>query len=70
MKQFKYFIQDSSDAPLENEYFGWAREQFGNIGDRWTANFQGFWFDREDDVALFILRWGNNKNLRPVEVNF
>lgn len=69
MKQFKYFIRDSSDAPLENVYFGWAREQFGNIGDRWNANFQGFWFDREEDVTLFLLRWGDNKNLSALEVN-
>jgi hypothetical protein len=67
---WKYFIRDSSDAPLENEYFEWAREQFGNINQtRWNANFQGYWFDDEKDVTLFLLRWGDNPNLTGLEID-
>ena len=66
---WKYFIRDSSDSPLENEYFTWARDQFGNIGTRWNANFQGYWFMNEEDVSWFMLRWSDHKNLGPVETD-
>lgn len=70
MSKWKYFIRDSSDAPLENEYFEWAQEQFGNINQtRWNANFQGYWFNNEQDVTMFLLRWGEHKNLSEMHVN-
>lgn len=70
MASWKYFIRDSSDAPLENPYFTWAREQFGNINDtRWNANFQGYWFAKKEDVTMFLLKWGSHRNLSELHVD-
>ena len=66
---FKFFIRDTSDAPLENEYFEWGCEQFGNIGKRWDADFRGFYFAEERDVTMFLLRWGSHPNLRELHVD-
>ena len=70
MSTWKYFIRDGSDSPLENEYFDWAREQFGNINStRWNANFQGYWFNNLEDVTLFLLKWKGHKNLGELEID-
>ena len=67
MSKWKYHIGDISFSPLENEYFDWAREQFGDINQtRWNANFQGFWFNLPEDVTLFVIRWGDHPNLANV----
>lgn len=63
MTDWKYFIRDSSVAPLENEYFEWARKEFGSINyTRWNANFQGYWFNDEKDYKLFLDTWGTHPN--------
>jgi hypothetical protein len=66
---WNYFVRDTCDSPLENPYFEWAREQFGNIGPRWDANFQGYWFMNKEDVTLFMLRWSGHPHLGEVETD-
>lgn len=46
---------------LWNEIVDWCIAQFGNNRTRWqtqaTTGYMDFMFDRENDAALFIMKW-------------
>ena len=46
---------------LWDEIVDWCIKQFGNDRTRWqtqaTLGYMDFMFDRENDAALFIMKW-------------
>lgn len=46
---------------LWDEIVDWCIKQFGNDRARWqtqaTTGYMDFMFDRENDAALFIMKW-------------
>ena len=46
---------------LWDEIVDWCIKQFGNDRQRWqtqaTTGYMDFMFDRENDAALFIMKW-------------
>lgn len=62
MTKFPHFVNLSTLTSLERRAAAhWAIEQFGSKGvDIWQLGPNeepGFWFAREKDAALFILKW-------------
>ncbi len=54
----------STHYHIQNEVRDWCSEQFGNLcieNDRWdwisTFGNTRYWFQNEQDAALFLLRW-------------
>jgi hypothetical protein len=39
------------------EILEWCHDNFGFVGNRWMHRYETIFFIREDDYAMFLLRW-------------
>lgn len=60
MTTFDYSIHAENEYPNSLKQYGWVINNFGHEsrGSRWTHRRGKYYFHTEQDLLLFLLRWG------------